>query len=159
MYASSHSEGPHHEPGSAGNRQHLGGQGNHAADETVPTLTRRFDALGIPSTEQSRRAYREMLFTTSGVAEFISGVIMQDETLHQNGSTGVPLVQVLVDEGILPGIKVDAGAKPLAGSAVETVTEGLDSLRDRLAHYRDLGARFAKWRAIIRIAEALPSRT
>ncbi len=135
------------------------GKGILAADETVPTLTRRFDALGISSTEQSRRAYREMLFTARGEAEYISGVIMQHETIHQNSSTGLPLVQVLADEGILPGIKVDAGANRLAGSAAETVTEGLDGLRDRLAQYRGLGARFAKWRAVIRITDALPSRT
>lgn len=135
------------------------GKGILAADETVPTLTQRFDALGIPSTEQSRRTYREMLFSTPGVAEFISGVIMQDETIHQSGSTGVSLVQVLADQGILPGIKVDTGAKRLAGSPRETVTEGLDGLRDRLTHYRGLGARFAKWRAVIRITGALPSRT
>ncbi len=135
------------------------GKGILAADETVPTLTRRFDALGIPSTEQSRRTYREMLFTTPGAAEFIGGVIMQDETIHQNSSTGVPLIQLIADQGILPGIKVDAGAKRLAGSAAETVTEGLDGLRDRLSHYRGLGARFAKWRAVIRIVDTLPSRT
>ncbi len=135
------------------------GKGILAADETVPTLTRRLDALGIPSTEQTRRTYREMLFTTPGAAEFISGVIMQDETIHQNGSKGVPLVQVLADQGILPGIKVDRGAKPLAGSPAETVTEGLDGLRDRLTHYKSLGARFAKWRAVIHITDALPSHT
>ncbi len=134
------------------------GKGILAADETVPTLARRFDALGIPCTEQSRRTYREVLFTTPGAAEFISGVIMQDETIHQNGSRGVPLVQVVADQGMVPGIKVDAGAKPLAGSSAETVTEGLDGLRDRLAQYRDLGARFAKWRAVIRVANSLPSR-
>jgi fructose-bisphosphate aldolase, class I len=135
------------------------GKGILAADETVPTLTRRFDALGIPSTEQSRRTYREMLFTTPGAAEFIGGVILQDETIHQNSSKGEPLVKVLEDQGIVPGIKVDTGAKPLASSPAETVTEGLDGLRDRLTHYRGLGARFAKWRAVIHIADPLPSRT
>jgi fructose-bisphosphate aldolase class I len=135
------------------------GKGILAADETVPTLTRRFDALGIPSTEQSRRTYREMLFTAPGAAEFISGVILQDETIHQNSSTGVPLGRVLADQGMFPGIKVDTGARRLAGSPAETVTEGLDGLRDRLIHYRGLGARFAKWRAVIRITDALPSRT
>src|SRR5271165_4355671 len=134
------------------------GKGILAADETVPTLARRFDALGIPCTEQSRRTYREMLFTAPGAAEFISGVIMQDETIRQHGSRGVPLIQVVADQGMVPGIKVDAGAKPLAGWPAETVTEGLDGLRDRLARYRDLGARFAKWRAVIRIADSLPSR-
>src|SRR5437870_7609740 len=101
------------------------GKGILAADETVPTLTRRLDALGIQSTENSRRTYREMLFTTPGGAEFISGVIMQDETIRQKSSDGTPLVQVLSNQGILPGIKVDTGAKPLAGSLDETVTEGL----------------------------------
>jgi fructose-bisphosphate aldolase class I len=134
------------------------GKGILAADESVSTLTKRFDALGIPSTEQSRRAYREMLFTAPGAAEFISGVIMYDETIRQKSSTGTPLAQVLSSQGIVPGIKVDTGAKPLAGSSGETVTEGLDELRDRLAEYRGLGARFAKWRAVIRITDALPSR-
>src|SRR5437899_2755024 len=102
------------------------GKGILAADETVPTLTRRFEPLGIPSTEGSRRTYREMLFTASGVAEFISGVIMQDETIRQTGSSGAPLAQVLANQGIVPGIKVDTGAKPLAGWPSEMVTEGLD---------------------------------
>ena len=103
-----------------------------AADETVPTLTRRFDALGIPSTEQSRRSYREMLFTSPAAAEFISGAIMQDETIRQKSAAGTPMVDVQVKQGIVPGIKVDSGAKPLAGSRQETVTEGLDGLRERL---------------------------
>jgi fructose-bisphosphate aldolase class I len=135
-----------------------GGKGILAADETPRTLTRRFEALGIASTDQSRRDYREMLFTAPGVSQFISGAIMQDETFRQAGSTGTPLVQVLADQGIIPGIKVDTGAKPLAGSGGETVTEGLDGLRERLAEYRQLGARFAKWRAVIRISGKLPSR-
>ena len=133
------------------------GKGILAADKTVPTLTRRFDALGIQSTEQSRRTYREMLFTAPGAAEFISGVILQDETIRQRGSGGTPLAQVLSDQGILPGIKVDTGAKPLAGSPGETVTEGLDGLRDRLSEYHGMGARFAKWRAVIHITDTLPS--
>ncbi len=133
------------------------GKGILAADETVGTLTKRFDALGIPSTEQSRRTYREMLFTATGAAEFISGVIMQDETIRQKSSGGTPLVQVLSSQGIVPGIKVDTGAKPLAAAPGETITEGLDGLRDRLAEYHGMGARFAKWRAVIRIADALPS--
>jgi fructose-bisphosphate aldolase class I len=132
------------------------GKGILAADESVPTLTKRFDTLGIPSTEQSRRAYREMLFT-SGAAAFISGVILYDETIHQKSSDGTPLAQVLSSQGILPGIKVDTGAKPLAGSPDEKITEGLDGLRDRLSEYHGMGARFAKWRAVIRIADALPS--
>ena len=133
------------------------GKGILAADETVPTLTKRFDTLGIPSTEQSRRTYREMLFTAPGAAEFISGVIMQDETIRQKSSDGTPLAEVLSKQDILPGIKVDIGAKPLAGSPGETVTEGLDGLRDRLSEYHGMGARFAKWRAVIHITDALPS--
>jgi fructose-bisphosphate aldolase, class I len=133
------------------------GKGILAADETVATLTKRFDALGIRSTEQSRRTYREMLFTATGAAEFISGVIMHDETIRQKSSGGTPLVQVLSSQGIVPGIKVDTGAKPLAAAPGETITEGLDGLRDRLAEYHGMGARFAKWRAVIRIADALPS--
>jgi fructose-bisphosphate aldolase class I len=133
------------------------GKGILAADETVPTLTRRFDTLGIPSTEQSRRSYREMLFTAPGAADFLGGVIMQDETIRQKSADGTPLIQVLSRQGIVPGIKVDAGAKPLAGAPGETVTEGLDGLRDRLAQYHAMGARFAKWRAVIHVTEALPS--
>ena len=133
------------------------GKGILAADETVPTLTKRFDTLGIQSTERSRRTYREMLFTSPGAAEFISGVILQDETIRQRSSEGTPLAQVLSKQGILPGIKVDTGAKPLAGSPGETVTEGLDGLRDRLSEYHGMGARFAKWRAVIHITDALPS--
>jgi fructose-bisphosphate aldolase class I len=134
------------------------GKGILAADETPGTLTKRFDALGIRSTEQSRRAYREMLFTAPDAATFISGVIMQDETIRQKSSTGTPFPQMLASRGIVPGIKVDTGAKPLALAPGETVTEGLDGLRERLAEYRGMGARFAKWRAVIHIAEGLPSR-
>ena len=133
------------------------GKGILAADESVATATRRFDTVGIRSTEQSRRAYREMLFTTSGAAEFISGAILYDETIRQKSSGGTPLAEVLWSQGIVPGIKVDTGAEPLAGSPEETVTEGLDSLRNRLAEYHGMGARFAKWRAVIRIADKLPS--
>jgi fructose-bisphosphate aldolase class I len=133
------------------------GKGILAADETTPTLTRRFDTLGIKSTEQSRRTYREMLFTSPGAAAFISGVIMYDETIRQQSSDGAPLTKALAVQGILPGIKVDTGAKPLAGSSDETVTEGLDGLRDRLREYRGMDARFAKWRAVIRIRDSLPS--
>jgi fructose-bisphosphate aldolase class I len=133
------------------------GKGILAADETPSTLTRRFTALGITSTEETRRAYREMLFTAPGESTFISGVILQDETIRQKGSNSAPLAKLLADQGILPGIKVDTGAKPLAGSPGETVTEGLDGLRERLAEYRKLGARFAKWRAVIRITDTLPS--
>jgi fructose-bisphosphate aldolase class I len=135
------------------------GKGILAADETSPTLTKRFVALGIESTAESRRAYRQMLFTPPGVAEFLSGVIMYDETIRQKSSSGTPLPEVLSSQGIIPGIKVDTGAKPLAACPEESVTEGLDGLRDRLAEYRGLGARFAKWRAVIRIGGSLPSPT
>jgi fructose-bisphosphate aldolase class I len=133
------------------------GKGILAADETVPTLTKRFDSLGIPSTEQSRRTYRQMLFTSPGAAEFISGVIMHDETIRQKSSDGTPLVEVQTAHGMVPGIKVDTGAKPLAASRQETVTEGLDGLRDRLSEYRTVGARFAKWRAVIHVTDDLPT--
>lgn len=117
------------------------GKGILAADETIATLTKRFDSLGVRSTEQSRRTYREMLFTVPGAAEFISGAIMYDETIRQKSTGGAPLVEILSAQGILPGIKVDTGAKPLAGSAGETITEGLDGLRDRLKEYHNMGAR------------------
>jgi fructose-bisphosphate aldolase class I len=133
------------------------GKGILAADETTPTLTKRFDTLGIKSTEQSRRTYREMLITSPGAPEFISGVILYDETIRQKSSRGTPLVEIQEAQGMIPGIKVDSGAKPLAGSPEETITEGLDGLRNRLAEYRSLGARFAKWRAVIRITDRLPS--
>jgi len=132
------------------------GKGILAADETVPTLTKRFDALKIASTEDSRRTYREMFFTTPGAAAFISGVILQDETIRQKNAAGIPLTEVLSKQGIIPGIKVDSGAKVLAGSPDEKVTEGLDGLRDRLKEYAAMGARFAKWRAVIRITDRLP---
>jgi fructose-bisphosphate aldolase class I len=133
------------------------GKGILAADETIPTLTKRFDTLGIKSTEQSRRTYREMLFTAPGATQFISGVIMYDETIRQKSSGGTPLAEAVKGQGILPGIKVDTGAKPIAGSPGETVTEGLDGLRDRLSQYRSMGARFAKWRAVIHVSDTLPS--
>jgi len=133
------------------------GKGILAADETVSTLTKRFDVLGIRSTEQSRRTYREMLFTAPDAADYVSGVIMHDETIRQKGSGGTPLPEVLSSLGIIPGIKIDTGAKPLAGSIGETITEGLDGLRDRLEEYRGMGARFAKWRAVIRITDLLPT--
>jgi fructose-bisphosphate aldolase, class I len=133
------------------------GKGILAADESVATLTRRFDPFGIQSTDQSRRAYREMLFTTPRAAEFISGAILYDETIRQKSSDGTPLAEVLLSQGMVPGIKVDTGAEPLAGSPEEKVTEGLDGLRDRLAEYHRMGARFAKWRAVIRITDRLPS--
>jgi fructose-bisphosphate aldolase class I len=135
------------------------GKGLLAADETPGTLTRRLDALEIESTPDSRRAYREMFFTTPAIGEFISGVIMQDETIRQKSSTGIALADVLAQQGIIPGIKVDNGAKPLAGSPGENITEGLDGLRERLKEYRDMGARFAKWRAVIAVSDTLPSAT
>jgi fructose-bisphosphate aldolase class I len=134
------------------------GKGILAADESVATATRRFDALGIQSTEQTRRAYREMLFTTPGAAECISGAILYDETIRQQSSERGPLAQVLSRQGIVPGIKVDTGAEPLAGFPEETVTEGLDKLRERLLEYHGMGARFAKWRAVIRITPSSPSQ-
>jgi len=133
------------------------GKGILAADETVGTVTKRLNAVQIESTADSRRTYREMFFTTPGAAEFISGAILYDETLRQKSSSGVPLAEVLAKRRIIPGIKVDTGAKPLAGSPDETVTEGLDGLRDRLKEYHGLGARFAKWRAVIRITDRHPS--
>lgn len=133
------------------------GKGILAADETVGTITKRLETLKIESTENSRRTYREMLFTAPGEADFISGVIMYDETIRQKSSGGTPLAEVLSKQGIIPGIKVDTGAKELAGSPDEKVTEGLDGLRDRLKEYRQMGARFAKWRGVIRITDTLPS--
>jgi fructose-bisphosphate aldolase class I len=135
------------------------GKGILAADESFPTIEKRFKSIDVPSTEDNRRAYREMLFTTSGVGEFISGVILFDETLRQQDADRTPFPEVLSRQGIIAGIKVDQGAKALAGCPGETITEGLDGLRQRLAEYRSLGARFTKWRAVISIAEGLPSRT
>src|SRR5438445_7864889 len=133
------------------------GKGILAADESTSTIKKRFDSIGVESTEETRRAYRELLFTTEGAEEFISGVIMFDETIRQSGSDGTPFPRLLESKGIIPGIKVDEGAKPLALADGETITEGLDGLRSRLAEYRDLGARFAKWRATYSIAADKPS--
>jgi fructose-bisphosphate aldolase class I len=135
------------------------GKGILAADETVRTITKRFAPHAIESTADSRRAYREMLFGTPGIAAYIGGAILQDETIHQKSSNGTPLAELLEKEGVIPGIKVDQGAKPLAGSPDERVTEGLDGLRERLAEYRRMGARFAKWRAVIKIGDGLPTET
>ena len=134
------------------------GKGILAADESSPTIKRRFDSIAVESTSENRRDYREMLFRTEGAADFISGVILFDETIRQAGADGTPLVEVLVGRDIIPGIKVDKGAKPLAGADGETVTEGLDGLRERLAEYAALGARFTKWRAVIAIGDGMPSR-
>jgi fructose-bisphosphate aldolase class I len=133
------------------------GKGILAADESSGTIKRRFDAIGVESTEANRRDYREMLFRTSGAKEYISGVILYDETIRQNAADGTPLVKVLQDQGIVPGIKVDAGTKPLAGSPEELVTEGLDGLRERFAEYRNIGARFSKWRGVITIGATIPT--
>jgi fructose-bisphosphate aldolase, class I len=129
-----------------------------AMDESNPTCNKRFAILGIPQTEEARRAYREMIVTTPGLNESIGGAILYDETIRQQTGDGTPFVKVLLDAGIIPGIKVDMGAKELAGHPGEKVTEGLDGLRDRLAEYSRLGARFAKWRAVIAIGKDIPSR-
>ena len=134
------------------------GRGLLAMDESTGTCDRRFAAAGIAQTEEARRAYRELLVCTPGLARFISGAILFDETIHQRTKDGVPFVTVLREAGIIPGIKVDLGAVPLAGYAGERVTEGLDGLRDRLATYVARGARFAKWRAVIAIGAGLPTR-
>ena len=134
------------------------GKGILAADESSGTIKKRFDSIGTESTETNRRDYRELLFTAPDVSAFISGVILFDETIHQKAAGGTPLVQILERQGIIPGIKVDAGAKPLPFAPGETVTEGLDGLRDRLQAYLGLGARFAKWRATYTITADLPSQ-
>jgi fructose-bisphosphate aldolase class I len=133
------------------------GKGILAADESTGTIKKRFDKIRLESTAESRRAYRELLFTASGAEQHISGVILYDETLRQQTAGGQPFPALLASRGILPGIKVDAGAKPLAGFPGETVTEGLDGLRERLAEYYGLGARFAKWRAVIDVGAAIPT--
>src|SRR5512133_3374305 len=133
------------------------GKGILAADESTGTIKKRFDQIGVGSTEDLRRRYRQMLLTTPGLGEHISGVILFDETIRQATDDGVPLVKVLEGAGSIPGIKVDTGAKPLALFPGETVTEGLDGLRERLAEYVELGARFAKWRAVITIGKDIPS--
>ena len=129
-----------------------------AMDESLPTCNKRFAKLKIPQTVEARRAYREMLVTTPGLSDFISGAILFDETIRQNTKDGTPIIKVLTDAGIIPGIKVDAGTKDLAGHSGEKITEGLDGLRDRLAEYYQMGARFAKWRAVIVIGDGIPSR-
>lgn len=138
------------------------GQGILAADESTGTIKKRFDQIGVENTEDNRRAYREMLFSADeAMKDYISGVILFDETLRQKAADGTPFVEMIRKAGAVPGIKVDKGAKPLAGFPGETVTEGLDGLRERLAEYHELGARFAKWRGVIDINEedGLPSST
>jgi fructose-bisphosphate aldolase class I len=134
------------------------GKGLLAMDESTPTCNKRFEKVGIPQTEETRRSYRELIVTTPGLGEFISGVILYDETIRQSRKDGTPFVKVITDAGIIPGIKVDTGAKDMAGHPREKITEGLDGLRDRLAEYSQMGARFAKWRAVITIADGIPSR-
>ena len=128
-----------------------------AADESTSTIKKRFDSIAVESTEETRRQYRQLLFTTEGVEDFISGVILFDETIRQATDDETPFPHLLDSRGIIPGIKVDSGAKPLALAEGETVTEGLDDLRERLAEYRELGARFAKWRATYSIGDGRPS--
>ena len=133
------------------------GKGILAADESDGTIKKRFDSIGVESTEENRRAYRDLLFTTEGAEEFISGVILFDETIRQSSADGTPFPKLLESRGIIPGIKVDKGAKALANAEGETVTEGLDGLRERLQEYYELGARFTKWRAVISIGQGIPS--
>ena len=135
-----------------------GDKGLLAMDESNPTCNRRFAQIGIPQTEEARRSYRELILTTPGLGKFISGVILYDETIRQSGSDGTPMIKLAIAAGIIPGIKVDTGAKDLAGHPGEKITEGLDGLRARLAEYSQMGARFAKWRAVIAIGEGIPSR-
>lgn len=134
------------------------GKGILAADESSGTIKKRFDSIKLESTEENRRAYRDMLFTAQGAADHISGVILYDETIRQKGREGVAFPQLLNKLGIIPGIKVDTGAKPLPNFPGETITEGLDGLRERLAEYYQLGARFAKWRAVIDIGTGIPTQ-
>ncbi len=136
------------------------GKGIRAADESTRTIGKRFDGIGLENTEENRRNWREMLFrTTPAMTDHVSGVILFDETIRQKAADGTPLVKLITDAGAVPGIKVDAGAKALAGAEGETVTEGLDGLRERLAEYYELGARFAKWRAVIDVnGEDIPSQ-
>jgi fructose-bisphosphate aldolase class I len=140
-------------------RQLMGvGKGLLAMDESTGTCNRRFADLGIPQTEEARRSYRELIVTTPGLGDAVSGAILYDETIRQHTKGGIPFVKVLTSTGILPGIKVDAGAKDLAARPGEKITEGLDGLRERLKEYSAMGARFAKWRAVITIGDGIPSR-
>ena len=136
-----------------------GDKGLLAMDESHPTCNKRFAKLGIPQTVEARRAYRELIITTPGLGESISGAILYDETIRQQKKDGTPFLKVLTDAGIIPGIKVDTGAKEIAGHPGEKITEGLDGLRDRLKEYFQMGARFAKWRAVIAIGDDIPSRS
>jgi fructose-bisphosphate aldolase, class I len=133
------------------------GKGILAADESNATMSKRLEQVEVEPTEEARRRFRELVFTTEGVEEHIGGVILFDETLRQSSSDGVPFPELLARRGVIPGIKVDTGAKPLAGAPGEKVTEGLDGLRDRLAEYSEMGARFCKWRAVITIGDGIPT--
>ena len=133
------------------------GKGILAADESGGTIKRRFDSINVESTEDNRRDYRELLFRTNNASDYISGIILFDETLRQNGADGTPLVKVLLDQGIIPGIKVDKGTQALPSSTAELVTEGLDGLRPRLEEYAELGASFTKWRGVITIGQGIPT--
>ena len=135
-----------------------GDKGLLAMDESNSTCNKRFAKLGIPQTEEARRTYRELIVTTPGLGECISGVILYDETIRQQKKDGTPFVKAIAEAGIIPGIKVDTGAKDMAGHPREKITEGLDGLRDRLKEYLEMGARFAKWRAVIAVGEGVPSR-
>jgi fructose-bisphosphate aldolase class I len=128
-----------------------------AADESTGTIKKRFDSIGVESTEENRRAYRHLLFTTAGMEDYVGGVILYDETIRQSADDGTPFAELLAAKGVVPGIKVDTGAQDLAGHPDEKVTEGLDGLRARFAEYHDLGARFSKWRAVITIGDEIPS--
>ena len=134
------------------------GKGLLAMDESTPTCNKRFAKLGIPQTVEARRSWRELILTTPGLGEFISGAILYDETIRQSKNDGTPFVKLLTEAGIVPGIKVDTGAKDFAAHPGEKITEGLDGLRERLSQYHQMGARFAKWRAVITIGESIPSR-
>ena len=133
------------------------GKGILAADESFGTIGKRFEAVGVESSEDSRRDYREMLFTTPGIGDYLSGVILFDETVRQKASGGRLMTEVLKEQGVIPGIKVDGGAKDMALSPGEKLTEGLDGLRERLGEYREMGAKFAKWRAVVTIGEGIPT--
>ncbi len=135
-----------------------GDKGLLAMDESNPTCNKRFAVLGIPQTVEARRAYRELIITTPGLGEYISGVILYDETIRQQKKDGTPFIKIITEAGIIPGIKVDIGEKDMAGHPGEKITEGLDGLRDRLAEYSQMGARFAKWRAEIVLGDGIPSR-
>jgi len=133
------------------------GRGILAADESTGTIKKRFDAIGVENTEDNRRDYRELMFRSAAMRDYVSGVILFDETIWQNAADGTPLVKLITDAGSIPGIKVDKGAIPMVGFPGETITEGLDGLGERLAKYYERGARFAKWRAVIDIAEGIPT--